>query len=81
MLKTIDSLGDLHGKAVLVRSDFNVPLKAGGITDDGRIRAALPTLRKLLEGGAKVIIMAHLCRTKGTQDPQFSLAPAAKRLV
>ena len=80
MLKTIDSLGDLHGKAVLVRSDFNVPLKDGGITDDGRIRAALPTLRKLLEGGAKVIIMAHLGRPKGTPDPQFSLAPAAKRL-
>lgn len=80
MLKTIESLGDLHGKAVLVRSDFNVPLKDGGITDDGRIRAALPTLRKLLEGGAKVIIMAHLGRPKGTPDPQFSLAPAAKRL-
>lgn len=80
MLKTIESLGDLHGKAVLVRSDFNVPLKDGGITDDGRIRAALPTLRKLLQGGAKVIIMAHLGRPKGTPDPQFSLAPAAKRL-
>ena len=80
MLKTIESLGDLHGKAVLVRSDFNVPLKDGSITDDGRIRAALPTLRKLLEGGAKVIIMAHLGRPKGTPDPQFSLAPAAKRL-
>lgn len=80
MLKTIESLGDLHGKAVLVRSDFNVPLKDGGITDDGRIRAALPTLRKLLEGGAKVIIMAHLGRPKGTPDPQFSLAPVAKRL-
>ena len=80
MLKTIESLGDLHEKAVLVRSDFNVPLKDGGITDDGRIRAALPTLRKLLEGGAKVIIMAHLGRPKGTPDPQFSLAPAAKRL-
>lgn len=80
MLKTIESLGDLHGKAVLVRSDFNVPLKDGGITDDGRIRAALPTLRKLLQGGAKVIIMAHLGRPKGTPDPQFSLAPVAKRL-
>ena len=80
MLKPIESLGDLHGKAVLVRSDFNVPLKDGGITDDGRIRAALPTLRKLLEGGAKVIIMAHLGRPKGTPDPQFSLAPVAKRL-
>lgn len=80
MLKTIESLGELKGKRVLVRSDFNVPLKDGVITDDGRIRAALPTLKKLLEGGAKVIVMAHLGRPKGQVNPEFSLAPVANRL-
>lgn len=80
MLRTIDSLGDLKGKRVLVRSDFNVPLKDGEITDDGRIRAALPTLNKLIEAGAKVIVMAHLGRPKGQVNPDFSLAPVAKRL-
>ncbi len=80
MLKTIDSLGDLKGKQVLVRSDFNVPLKDGEITDDGRIRAALPTLRRLLEGGASVVVMAHLGRPGGKVDPDYSLAPVAARL-
>ncbi len=80
MLRTIDSLGDLKGKRVLVRSDFNVPLKDGKITDDGRIRAALPTITKLVEAGARVIIMAHLGRPKGQVNPEFSLAPVAKRL-
>lgn len=80
MLRTIDSLGDLKGKRVLVRSDFNVPLKDGAITDDGRIRAALPTLTKLVEAGARVIVMAHLGRPKGQVNPDFSLAPVAKRL-
>ncbi|MGI6785385.1 MAG: phosphoglycerate kinase [Gleimia sp.] len=79
-MRTIDSLGDLKGKRVLVRSDFNVPLDGTTITDDGRIRAALPTLNKLLEGGAKVIVMAHLGRPKGEVKPEFSLAPVAKRL-
>lgn len=81
MLKTIDSLGDLSGKRVLVRCDFNVPLKDGKITDDGRIRAALPTLQKLLDSGAKVITMAHLGRPKGQVMPEFSLAPVAQRLA
>ena len=81
MLKTIDSLGDLRGKRVLVRCDFNVPLKDGVITDDGRIRAALPTLQKLLDSGAKVITMAHLGRPKGQVMPEFSLAPVAQRLA
>lgn len=81
MLKTIDSLGDLSGKRVLVRCDFNVPLKDGVITDDGRIRAALPTLQKLLDSGAKVITMAHLGRPKGQAMPEFSLAPVAQRLA
>ena len=80
-MRTIDSLGDLRGKRVLVRSDFNVPLKDGVITDDGRIRAALPTLDKLVDAGAKVVVMAHLGRPKGQVNPDFSLAPVAARLA
>ena len=80
-MKTIESLGDLAGKRVLVRSDFNVPLDAEkNITDDGRIQAALPTLRLLLDAGAKVIIVAHLGRPKGKVNPDYSLAPVAERL-
>ncbi len=80
-MRTISSLGDLRGKRVLVRSDFNVPLKDGVITDDGRIRAALPTLKTLTDAGAKVVILAHLGRPKGKVDPAFSLAPVAARLA
>lgn len=80
-MRTISTLGDLRGKRVLVRSDFNVPLKDGVITDDGRIRAALPTLKTLTDAGAKVVIMAHLGRPKGKVDPAFSLAPVATRLA
>ena len=81
-MKTIESLGDLKGKRVLVRSDFNVPLDADkNITDDGRIQAALPTLKTLLDAGAKVIIVAHLGRPKGKVNPDYSLAPVAKRLA
>jgi phosphoglycerate kinase len=79
-MKTIESLGDLRGKRVLVRSDFNVPLDGQTITDDGRIRAALPTLRRLLDAGARVVVTAHLGRPKGSPDPQYSLAPVAARL-
>ncbi|MBM9434098.1 phosphoglycerate kinase [Flaviflexus equikiangi] len=79
-MKTLESLGDVRGKVVLVRSDFNVPLDGGTITDDGRIKAALPTLTRLADAGAKVLVMAHLGRPKGTPDPKFSLAPVAKRL-
>ncbi|WP_278237326.1 phosphoglycerate kinase [Isoptericola sp. AK164] len=79
-MKTIDSLGDLRGRRVLVRSDFNVPLDGTTITDDGRIRAALPTLTRLVDAGARVVVMAHLGRPKGTPDPAFSLAPVAARL-
>jgi phosphoglycerate kinase len=79
-MKTIDSLGDLRGKRVLVRSDFNVPLDGTTITDDGRIRAALPTLKKLTDAGAKVIVTAHLGRPKGEPDAKYSLAPVAARL-
>lgn len=81
MLRNIESLGDLEGKQVLVRADFNVPLKDGVITDDGRIRAALPTLSLLLDEGASVVIMAHLGRPQGKVDPAFSLAPVAARLA
>lgn len=80
-LRTIESLGDIKGRKVLVRSDFNVPLKDGVITDDGRIKAALPTLEKLTAAGAKVIVLAHLGRPKGEVKPEFSLAPVAKRLA
>ena len=79
-MKTIESLGDLKGKRVLVRSDFNVPLDADkNITDDGRIQAALPTLRTLLDAGAKVIITAHLGRPKGQVNPTtpWPLSPSA----
>jgi phosphoglycerate kinase len=79
-MKTIEDLGDLRGKRVLVRSDFNVPLDGTTITDDGRIKAALPTLTRLLDAGARVVVTAHLGRPKGAPDPKYSLAPVATRL-
>ena len=81
--KTLQQLIDegVDGRHVLVRSDFNVPLDEGGnITDPGRIDASLPTLKALLDGGAKVIVMAHLGRPKGEVNPKFSLAPVAEAL-
>lgn len=79
--RTISGL-DVQGKPVLVRVDFNVPQdKAGAITDDTRIRAALPTLNALLTGGAKVILMSHLGRPDGQPKPEYSLAPVAQRLA
>lgn len=68
------------GRIVLVRSDLNVPLSEGRVTDDGRIRASLPVLEKLAEAGARVLVTAHLGRPKGTPDPQYSLAPVADRM-
>nr|WP_300145912.1 phosphoglycerate kinase [Propionicimonas sp.] len=79
-MKSVSDLGDLRGKRVLIRCDFNVPLDGETITDDGRIRAALPTLTELKDAGAKVVVMAHLGRPKGKVAPEFSLAPVAKRL-
>ncbi|MDN4481835.1 phosphoglycerate kinase [Demequina muriae] len=79
-MKTIDSLGDLTGKKVLVRSDLNVPLDGTTITDDGRVRASVPTIQTLLDAGAAVIVMAHLGRPGGEPKPEYSLAPAAARL-
>ncbi len=79
-MKSVNDLGDLRGKRVLIRCDFNVPLDGETITDDGRIRAALPTLKQLVDGGARIVIMAHLGRPKGEVNPKYSLAPAARRL-
>jgi len=79
-MKTIEDLGDLRGKRVLVRSDFNVPLDGTTITDDGRVRAALPTLQALLAAGARVVVTAHLGRPKGAPEDKYSLAPVAVRL-
>jgi phosphoglycerate kinase len=79
-LKTLSDLGDLTGKRVLLRCDFNVPMDNGAITDDGRIRAALPTINKLLELGAGVLICSHLGRPEGEARKEFTLAPVAVRL-
>ena len=78
-IKTLDSI-EVRGKRVLLRCDLNVPLKDGVITDDGRIKASLPTIKYLLEQGASVVIAAHLGRPKGERKPELSLAPIAKRL-
>lgn len=79
-MKTLKDLGNLEGKRVLVRADFNVPLDGTKITDDGRIRAALPTINELRRQNAKIILMAHLGRPKGKVVPGLSLAPVAARL-
>ncbi|GAB3997019.1 phosphoglycerate kinase [Nocardioides marmoraquaticus] len=73
-------LGDVAGKRVLVRSDLNVPLDGDRITDDGRIRASVPTIEELRSAGARVVVMAHLGRPKGEPDPAYSLRPVAERL-
>jgi len=79
-LRTLSDLGDLAGKRVLLRCDFNVPMDNGVITDDGRIRAALPTIHKLLALGASVLICSHLGRPEGKIDKQFTLETVAARL-
>jgi len=80
-VKTVDDLGDLRGKRVLVRSDLNVPLDGSTITDDGRIRASAPTIADLADRGARVVVCAHLGRPKGQPVEKYSLAPVAKRLA
>ena len=79
-MRTISSLPSLVGKRVLVRCDFNVPLDGNRITDDGRIVASLPTIKHLIDAGAKVVIISHLGRPEGTPDLKYSLKPAAVRL-
>jgi phosphoglycerate kinase len=78
---TIETLGDLSGKRVLVRSDLNVPLDGDRVTDDGRIRASLATIEKLADVGARVVVVAHLGRPGGKPDPQYTLEPVYRRLA
>ncbi|HET9945199.1 MAG TPA: phosphoglycerate kinase [Actinomycetes bacterium] len=80
-MKTVDDLGELRGKRVLVRSDLNVPLDGSTITDDGRIRASAPTIADLSDRGARVVVCAHLGRPKGQPVEKYSLAPVAERLA
>ncbi|MBX9719653.1 MAG: phosphoglycerate kinase, partial [Microbacteriaceae bacterium] len=72
-LRTIESLGDLAGRRVIVRCDLNVPLADGVVTDDGRIRASLPTLNALMHRGAKIVVVSHLGRPEGAPDERYSL--------
>jgi len=80
-VKTVSDLGDLRGKRVLVRSDLNVPLDGTTITDDGRVRASVPTIKRLADAGARVLVTAHLGRPDGVANPDYSLAPVAERLA
>ena len=80
-MKTVSELGDLRGKRVLVRSDLNVPLDGTVITDDGRVRASVPTIKQLAEAGARVLVTAHLGRPDGVPNQDYSLAPVAERLA
>jgi phosphoglycerate kinase len=80
-LRTLESLGNLLGKRVIVRCDLNVPLDGSTITDDGRIRASIGTLQQLTRAGAKVIAISHLGRPDGEPDARYSLRPVAKRMA
>ena len=81
-MRTLDdiALDRLHGVAVLVRVDFNVPLDDGRVVDDTRLTAALPTLEELRGAGARLVLMSHCGRPKGAPDPRYSLRPVARRL-
>jgi phosphoglycerate kinase len=81
-VKTVSDLlaAGVSGRRVLIRSDLNVPLDGSRITDDGRIRASVPVIQKLVDAGARVIVTAHLGRPKGAPDPKYTLAPVAARL-
>ncbi|MFG6445808.1 phosphoglycerate kinase [Microbacterium sp. P07] len=79
-LRTLASLGSLAGKRVIVRCDLNVPLKDGIITDDGRVRASIPTLNALIHAGARLVVASHLGRPDGAPDSKYSLEPVAQRL-
>lgn len=76
--KTLDDMGDIRGKAVLVREDLNVPMKDGTVSDDTRLRAAMPTINELSDRGAKVLVLAHFGRPKGEPKPEFSLQPVVE---
>ena len=80
-MRTIESLGSLSDRTIIVRCDLNVPLADGVITDDGRIRASLTTIRELRDAGAKVVLISHLGRPKGEPEAQFSLRPVATRMA
>jgi phosphoglycerate kinase len=80
MLRTLHAAPDLRSKRVILRCDLNVPLKNGLITDDGRIRASVPTIKKLVDAGARVVVISHLGRPDGEHNSDFSLAPVAERL-
>lgn len=79
-MRKLSELGSLDGKTVIIRCDLNVPLEGTRITDDGRIVASVPTIKYLVEQGAKVVVISHLGRPEGAPDPKFSLEPAAERL-
>ena len=80
MLRTLDSAGDLTSKRVILRCDLNVPISDGVITDDGRIRASIPTIKRLVEAGARVVVCSHLGRPEGEPNPKYSLELVAERL-
>ena len=80
MLRSLDNAGDLAGKRVILRCDLNVPIKDGVITDDGRIRASVPTIKRLVAAGARVAVCSHLGRPEGAPEAKYSLGPVAVRL-